>query len=207
MEFSRALGRIRKFETFLHIIKRAGIVFGILYLLMGAHIFIKGYWGLEEIDQWRSVAVVYIQTSVSLFFLAAVFYQAAHIFTDSIEQENLFLPSHTKRLRTMAMLLVITALLAFASSAAVYVIATGNFPFPGVTFGDWGFSSLDDWALALGENKPLEWTDENGVVYSRTTMHGPSLDLAVIAIASMIWGFSYLFDYGAVLQDDADHTL
>lgn len=211
MNTEKVLGRLEKFKTFSYVVERLLLCLVVIAVLIYAWTWLApslpalgpavddgGLLRLVNTDMRQWFFATYGEAIVVGALGVAIFHQVTKLFESALDVQRAFLSSHVRRLRLISLLFVALTVFLFLCSLVVSALLTSGFPVIEVGFGDLGLPTYAEWWQAIGVDSAV------GV---EADAPAATLNLLTLSLAVIIWGLSYLFEYGVALQDDADHTL
>lgn len=176
-----ALGKALKFaESFVKVIAGVGAI-GFMCLLLGI-------FGASS----AASKIVFAQWTIEMALVAVFLVNLRLLVAEIDDQESggVFGRSQGKRLRRMALAILTLSIAGFAFSFAAGFILEGGLPVLNVGAPLSGFPSHDDWTYAL-----------EGTYYP-PNLQLVTIDASTLLFAGVLWALSYVFDYGAWLQEE-----
>lgn len=212
MSTEKVLGRLEKFKTFSYVVERLLLCLVVIAVLIYAWTWLApslpaffnpggddgDFLQIVNTDMRQWFFATYGEAIVVGALGVAIFHQVTKLFESALGAQRAFLPSHVRRLRLISLLFVALTVFLFLCSLVASALLTSGFPVIEVGFGDLGLPTYAEWWQAIGID------DTAGV---EAGAPAATLNLLTLSLAVIIWGLSYLFEYGVALQDDADHTL
>ena len=137
----------------------------------------------------------FIQWAVGGFIYSIVFTQAKKMYEDMHSNLDNFFSLQIRRIRVMSISFLVLALLGLTFSFVAGYLTHESIPLFNLVFSLPGFPSPDTW---------------DAVFSSSTYVSIPaiaSIDITAFAVAGLLWSLSYVFQYGAWLQDETEMTV
>lgn len=147
----------------------------------------------------------WVQTTVGYGIFALVLAQIRSIVSAAFELETPFCAGQGKRLRFVAFLFLLLAILGAIFSYACTAVEGSMAAAPSLNGCLGGFPSYDDWALAFAQSAIDPSTLSDATTEAQSC--GISIDTTSLVIACFAWLLSYVFDQGQHLQEEQDATL
>ncbi len=147
----------------------------------------------------------WVQTTVGYGIFALVLSQIRSIVSAAFELETPFCAGQGRRLRFVALLFLLLAILGAIFSYACTAVEGTVDAIPSLNACLGGFPSYDDWTLAFAQNSINALSLSKDAIEVQSC--GVSIDTTSLVIAGFAWLLSYVFDQGQHLQEEQDATL
>lgn len=159
----------------------------------------------RSIEEFYPGLLFWAQASLGYGIFALVLAQARSIVNSAFEQETPFCAGQGRRLRFVALLFLLLAILGAVFSYACAAVEGSMIAAPSFNACLGGFPGYDDWALAFAQSAidPSTLSDAT----TKAQPCGVSIDATSLVIACFAWLLSYVFDQGQHLQEEQDATL
>lgn len=156
-------------------------------------------------EEFYPSLLFWVQLALGYGIFSLVLAQARAIVAAAFELETPFCAGQGRRLRFVALLFLLLAILGAVFSYACSAIEGEMVAIPALDACMGGFPNYDDWVQAFAQRviDPFLLVDAT----KNAQPLGVSIDTTSLVIACFAWLLSYVFDQGQHLQEEQDATL
>ena len=143
----------------------------------------------------RAEIVFFVEVLIGMLVYCLILFQLQKLFTTASSESSLFVKGQAKRIRIIALYLLVLVVCGFAFSCLSIVMA--HEVLPSLTFGAgfYGFPPAESWYIVFSSPRGYD------VSYTAT------LDVSGLLQVVLVWCLSFAFEVGEALQEEADYTL